>query len=354
MPEKKRKKKSKLPLQLKHPNEPCEVLRREIKYHGYLYKQTLDKPIMSNVLLLNVNKNIIINSTITSKLTQFHSLFLEIMIALGHKNRTVNPIPLDKIFSAETGTKSLLIINPIKEIKEIAPVKIQRYQQLTDFFRNLILGGTVNYTVTSPKTNELIISTTHPLVQTVGYLPKNLEQVKKIIFSGGSEAVNSKIINFILNIEQRDKQNPTVFKPKGSHIIYLILSPIFYMLFNASKIRINYSPEFLKKLYSISDGLLISIVKYITSQKAPYHVKLCNITKSIIKNDNEQIKDEEINMICASLRKKAVKNLKAFGIYYDKNNDMLFYLKNIKSIGFSVVENDEKIFKLTGGKDETG
>lgn len=335
--------------QEKHPVEPAETARHEEKLFSYTYRKT-GRPVFGEIQI--ADNKFIWGIQAKSQLTQMHNLFINAMLTLGFKNSAF-AVTFDTVIAKVTETPALVAVVSLKELRRFLPKKlsINSFQEIQKISQELIQNCIVNLTLADKETQEIKFTSSSSIVLECGYISDDIEIAKVILPD------NNRLFSFIQeNKIDLNKINKTA-KPKETGNLFITLSPVYVATLFASKVRLNYSTVILKKFKEVSDGLLLSVVKYIISQQAPYKVSVDKLLKKILKG--EVNKTRTIKIISTFKQNLANGKFKStlndFGIIYIQDKDIFEYQKNIKGVGFSKPfdNHTKKLIKaeVVGGKD---
>ncbi len=320
----------------KHPAEPVEITRHEEKLFSYTFRKT-GKPILSETMI--EDDKFLWSIKAKTQLTQLHNLFIDAMMTLGFKNNAF-ATTYDTVVAKLTNTPAFVCVVTLKELKNYLSKKMSMhsFQEIQRISEELTKSCPIELTLIDKYTREVKLKSSTQLVLECGYLSDDLEVVKATLPE--SERIFKFVQENKVDLEKINK----VAKPKETGNLFIMLSPVYVAMLFASKVRVNYSTVILEKFKSIPDGLLLSVIKYITSQKAPYSVKVDTVVEKIIQGE---IDDSSTSSIITQFRKKLAsgkfnKYLSKFKIAYDREKDMFIYPENIKGIGFSEPFKDRK------------
>jgi len=329
MPKAKPQKETKRKEQEKHPVEPIEIIRHEEKIFSYTYRKT-GKPILSEIWLKD--DRYLWGIQAKTELTQLHNLFIIAMITLGFKNQSFT-VAQNTVISKITNTPSFICVASLKELRNCLPKKISinSFQEIQRISEELTKNCPVEITLLDKNTKDVKFKGTTQLITECGYLSDDIETVKAMLPN------STEIVRFIEDNKVDLEKINEVAKPKETGNLFITLSPVYTALFYASKLRINYSTVILEKFKSVPDGLLLSTIKYIISQKAPYTVKVDTVVEKIAQTEiNEKTLLKTIRSFKSKLDYGKFDNILAeFSITYDREKGIFIYPKNIKGVGFS-------------------
>ena len=316
--------------QEKHPTEPVEVTRHEEKLFSYTFRKT-GKPVHSEIWIEDSRFNWIIQSK--TRLTQLHNLFVDTMITLGFKNNAF-ATAYDTVIAKVTNTPAFVTVVTLKELRNHLPKKISvnSFQEIQRISEELTKDCSITLTLIDKNTQEVKLKTSTQLVLECGYLSDDMEIARATLPDS-----NERIFKFI-NENKVDLRNVSkTAKPKETGYLFITLSPVYVAMLFASKVRVNYSTAILDRFKSIPDGLLLSVIKYIISQKAPYSIGVDTVVEKVTKGENsESVISKTIRTFKNKLRYGVFdRHLSKFGILFDREKEVFFYQKNIKGVGFS-------------------
>ena len=315
--------------QEKHPVESAEIARHEEKFFSYTYRKT-KRPVLAEIQMADDRFTWDIKSK--SHLTQLHNLFINIMLTLGFKNSAF-AVTFDSVIAKATDTPALVAVVSLKELRKYLPkrISVNSFQEIQKISQELTQNCAVELTLLDRDTDEIKFKSSSGMILECGYISDDIKIAKAVLPD------NDRLFTFI----QENKVDLTkineIAKPKETGYLFIMLSPVYVATLFASKVRLNYSTVILEKFKNVPDGLLLSVIKYIISQQAPYKIKVNTVLEKILKGE---IENSSKAVTISRFRKNIADGkfnsiLSDFGIIYDQNKDILEYSKNIKGIGFS-------------------
>ncbi len=313
--------------QAKHPVESAELARQEEKLFSYTYRKT-NRSVFAEIKI--ADNQFIWDIQTESHLTQLHSLFINAMLTLGFKNSSF-AVTYDTISAKITNTPALVAVVNLKELRKYLPkrLSVNSFQEIQKISRELTQNCNVNLTLIDKETQEVKFKSSSGIVLECGYISDDIEIAKATL------PENDRLLTFLQENRLDLNKINEVAKPKETGNLFITLSPVYVATLFASKVRLNYSTVILEKFKNIPDGLLLSVIKYIISQQAPYKISGDKLLERIIgcevKNKSKVISKFKENL----MRERFKLFLNNFGITYNKNKDMFIYPQNIKGIGFS-------------------
>ena len=322
--------------QAKHPVEPAELARQEEKLYSYTYRKT-NRLVTSGIQI--ADNQFAWDIQTESSLTQLHSLFINAILTLGFKNSSF-AVTYDTVSAKITNTPALVAVVSLKELRKYLPkrLSVNSFQEIQKISQELTQNSSVNLTLIDKKTNEVKFKSSSGIILECGYISDDIEIAKATLPN------NDRLLAFIQENKLDFKKINKVAKPKEAGNLFITLSPVYVAMLFASKVRLNYSTVILEKFKNVPDGLLLSVIKYIISQQAPYKISVDKLLKKILKDEVEG----NNKTVITSRFKKTITNgktqsiLNDFGIIYDEENGIFHYPTNIKGIGFSKPFNEHK------------
>ncbi len=316
--------------QAKHPVEPAELARQEEKLYSYTYRKT-NRLVTSGIQI--ADNQFAWDIQTESSLTQLHSLFINAILTLGFKNSSF-AVTYDTVSAKITNTPALVAVVSLKELRKYLPkrLSVNSFQEIQKISQELTQNCSVNLTLIDKKTNEVKFKSSSGIILECGYISDDIEIAKATLPN------NDRLLAFIQENKLDFKKINKVAKPKEAGNLFITLSPVYVAMLFASKVRLNYSTVILEKFKNVPDGLLLSVIKYIISQQAPYKISVDKLLKKILKDEVD--KTTRITKIISTFNNnltsgKFISILNNFGIVYNKDRGIFEYQKNIKGVGFS-------------------
>ncbi len=313
--------------QEKHPIESAEIARHEEKFFSYTFRKT-GKPVFTEIQI--EDNRFIWDIDSKSYLTQLHNLFINAMLTLGFKNSAF-AVTFDTIIAKVANTPALVAVATLRELRKYLPkrISVNSFQEIQKISQELTQNCTVNLTLLDKKTHDVKFKSSSGLVLECGYISDDIGIVKATLPD------NDRLFTFIQENKIDLSKINEIARPKETGNLFIMLSPVYVATLFASKVRLNYSTVILEKFRDVPDGLLLSVIKYIISQHAPYQASTNRLVEKIIDGEVKN-KQKAISKFKKNLAKKKFKlSLDSFGIIYDRNKDIFIYPQNIKGIGFS-------------------
>ncbi|AEA33655.1 hypothetical protein [Hippea maritima] len=337
--------------QSKHPVEICEVVRGDLKLYSPLYRRVTTMPIETKALIENSIR--LWDVKAKTYLTQLHSLVFDAFLTNIFVNKTIMTVetPISRLI----GQPTLVGVVYYGDLRRLLPSKLSKSGQmaLLETLSELRTKITLETVVIDKQSNKKIGQANSGLVDNfilVSIDPEQREEIIKDTFKNNPIKINR--IKEIYEEKQKLYDERNWIKPKDSDLLVMQIPPVVPLLFAASKLRLNYSTTFIDKLSQIQDGPILSIVKFITSQKTPFSISAVKLFAKIenIPKDRKKWTIKQKNKykrFTSKIKIHASRLQDQFNIVYDSEKMLFNYNTPAIGVGFSIPEVSSDPLKLT-------
>jgi len=347
------KKKSKEKKQQNHPVETCEIARGELRIFIPKYRRM---PLPKGVKWASITRALVESNTklwdiqVKTNLTLLHNVIFDAIFTSLFVNKTITRIltPL----SEQIDMPAFVGIVPYMDIRKLVPAIASERgpEELLKILEEFRTNITIETIVIDKKTNKKIAYINTGLFDNFMFVPTEYDF--REMFLKKTFKDNEKLREHIQTLQSdlnKKYEEQNWIKPKESDLLFVQISPVVPLFFRASKLTLSYSTNFIKKLSEINDGYTLAIVKYITSQQAPYTISTVKMFSKITNADENRRKwDKTTKERYKNFVKKVKANaekLQEFNITYDKKKSVFQYSDPVNGVGFILLSGEQE-FRL--------